>query len=206
MLKELTVKDFIEVTASDSPAPGGGSIAALCGALSAALTEMVANLTIGKKKYIEVENDMISVIKKTEVVREKFLKNIDKDTEAFNRVMKAFKLPKSNEEEKKRRAVTIEEALKNAALIPLNVARDAFNLIPTIQKVIENGNKNALSDGLVAVMLARTTVLSALYNVKINLSSIKDEDFVSMYSLEVNQLEKEVQKKEQEILMANKLI
>lgn len=200
MLAEMNVKAFLDKTASNDPVPGGGSIAALSSAVAAALTEMVANLTIGKKKYVEVEEEMKEIAKIAAECRVKFVADIDKDSDAFNEVMDAFKLPKETDEEKESRKAAIQEATKKAALVPLEVAQDAFKIMGIIEKVVVKGNQNAVTDGAVAAMMARTAVLSALYNVKINLGSIKDEAFVEKVSKEVEELESKVGKVEQDIL------
>lgn len=200
MLQDMNIKDFLERTASSSPVPGGGSVAALSASLSAALTEMVANLTVGKKKYADVEEEMKEIVETCAKYRLKFVDDIDKDSEAFNKVMAAFKLPKETEEEKEVRKQAIQEGLKEAATVPLEVAKDAFKIMDLVIEVVEKGNTNAVTDGAVAAMMARTAVLSALYNVKINLSSIKDEEFVIKVSKEVKELEERVGEKEVQIL------
>ncbi|EOC99980.1 cyclodeaminase/cyclohydrolase family protein [Caldisalinibacter kiritimatiensis] len=205
MLSDMSIKEFLNKTASSSPVPGGGSVAALSASISAALSEMVANLTIGKKKYENVEDEMKELTKSFSQLRDKFMHNIDKDADAFDRVMRAFKLPKDTEEEKKIRKVEIQEAFKEAALVPLDVAKEAFEMMPNILEIIKKGNKNAVTDGAVSAMLARTAVLSALYNVKINLGSIKDEEFVEKVNKEVKELEDKVVEMEKEILKEAKL-
>lgn len=205
MLKDMTIKEFIYETASDSPAPGGGSIAALSAASAAALIEMVANLTIGKKGYEQVEEEMKELKGVAGEYKEKFVNYIDEDSNSFNKIMDAFKLPKSTEEEKKARTKVIQEGFKGAAAVPLNVAKDAFELLALAEKVIEKGNKNAVTDGAVAAMSARTAVHSALYNVKINLGSIKDEKFVNDTKKKIEELESNVNKIEEKILNKVKL-
>lgn len=200
MLGDKTLKVFLEETASKAPVPGGGSIAAMSAATAAALTEMVANLTIGKKGYDDVQEEMTELASTLPSVREGFIADIDRDAKAFNKVMDAFKLPKETDEEKAVRRNAIQDGMKNAATVPLEVARDAFGIMEFASKVVEKGNKNAVTDGAVAAMMARTAVLSALFNVKINLGSIKDEDFVSKVAAEVAELESNVQKIEKEIL------
>ncbi|MEA1939853.1 MAG: cyclodeaminase/cyclohydrolase family protein [Candidatus Caldatribacteriota bacterium] len=200
MLVNKSVKNFLEELASHSPVPGGGSVAALSASLASALTEMVANLTVGKKGFEEVEEEMKQIVREASDYREKLLKDIDKDAEAFNKVMKAFKLSKNTPEEIDKRKQVIQEEFKNAALVPLEVAKDAVKLMEFISKVVEKGNKNAISDGAVAAMMARTSVLGALYNVKINLQSIKDENFISQISKQVHELESKVIEKEKKIL------
>lgn len=199
MLKDMTVKEFIYETASDSPAPGGGSIAALSAASAAALIEMVANLTLIKKGYEDVKEEMEEIKKVSSEYKEKFINYIDEDSDSFNKIMAAFKMPKETEEQKKERSRVIQEGFKGAATVPLNVAKDAFALLPLAEKVVVKGNQNAITDGAVAAMSARTAVLSALYNVKINLGSIKDEEFVADLKKQVAELEAKVNDEEKAI-------
>jgi len=200
MLSELNIKDFLDQTASDSPVPGGGSVAALTAAVAAALSEMVANLTIGKKGYESLDEEMKITAKAASVFREKLARDIDRDSEAYNEVLAAFKLPKGTEEEKDARKQAIQSGLKRAATVPMGVAEDAFEIMELARKVVKNGNKNAVTDAAVAAMMARTAVLSALYNVKINLKSIKDDEFVNETGEQVKRMETEIDKKEKEVL------
>jgi len=200
MLIDKSVQDFLDELASRAPVPGGGSIAALSAGLASALTEMVANLTIGKKGFEEVEEEMKKISQESSDYRENFLKDIDKDAEAFNKVMDAFKLPKNTPEDINKRKQVIQKEFKNAALVPLEVAKDAVKLMEFTSKVVEKGNKNAISDGAVAAMMARTAVLGALYNVKINLQSIKDKNFVNQISKQVHELESKAIEEEKKIL------
>jgi len=200
MLAKLTLVDFLEETASNSPVPGGGSIAAVSAALSAALTQMVANLTLGKKGYEDVQEEAESVAKEAARMKSLFVEYIDKDSDAFNEVMNAFKLPKDTDENVEQRKKAIQDATKLAALVPLDVAREAYKIMELAQVAVEKGNKNAVTDAAVATMMARTAVLSALYNVKINLGSIKDNEFVEKVAKEVDELEKNVKLREEEIL------
>lgn len=204
MLGNLSLQDFLSQTASNEPVPGGGSIAAMGAATAAALTEMVANLTIGRKKYEAVEEEMKEVQGIAAKLRDKLIHDIDRDADSFNEVMGAMKLPKDTEEEKAARSEAIQEATKKAALVPLEVAKEAFGMMGLIEKVVEKGNQNAVTDGAVAAMMARTAVLSALYNVKINLTSIKDEAFVADLQKQVQQLENDIVQKEKDIL--NKVV
>ena len=205
MLKDLKITEFLEKTASGEPVPGGGSVAALSAALAASLTEMVANLTIGRKQFESQESEMKKIAAVAEGLREKLQEDIDDDSAAYEKVMAAFRFPKNTEEEKKRRTLAIQDALKKAALVPLGVARDAFSIMTLAQKVIAGGNPNAATDGAVAVLAARSAVLAALYNIKINLSSIKDSAFVAELMNEVDYLEGQVSEKEQEILKLVKI-
>ena len=199
-MKNLKVTEFAEITASKNPVPGGGSIAALCGGLGAALVEMVSNLTIGNKKYTSVEAKMIISRDKAKILRDELLEDIEKDSDAFTKVMDAFKMKKDTDEEKKARSEAIQKGLKNAALVPMNVAEKSYQVMEFSSDVVKFGNKNAVTDGMVSAMMARTAVLSALLNVKINLSSIKDETFVRKMTEKVDLLNTRVKIKETEIL------
>lgn len=205
MLRDKTVKEFIYETSSESPAPGGGSIAALSAASSAALIEMVANLTIGKKGYEDVREEMENVRAKASSYKEKFINYIDEDSDSFNKIMAAFKMPKDTEKEKEQRKKEIQAAYKEAAEVPLNVGKNAFQLLELAEKVITRGNHNAVTDGAVAAMSARTAVYSAFYNVKINLGSIKDEEFVKHAKEEINLIESKLDNIEKSILSKVKL-
>ena len=200
MLRDLSVKWFVYETSSDSPAPGGGSIAALSAATSAALIEMVANLTIGKKGYEEVTNEMEKVKETASQYKDKFINYIDEDSNSFNKIMEAFKLPKETDNEKALRTNTIQLAFKGAANVPLNVGKDAFELLELAKIVILKGNQNAVTDGAVAAMQARTAVHGAFYNVKINLGSIKDEEFVKDAQRQMEEIETKVDAIEKDIL------
>lgn len=199
MLVEKTVVGFIDETASNSPAPGGGSIAALSASSSAALIAMVANLTVGKEKFADVEDEMQEVIKKATAFKDMFLEYIDKDANSFNAAMAAFKLPKETEEEKAHRTKMIQEGYKGAANVPFTVGKEAFKLMELAEFVVEKGNQNAVTDGAVAAMQARTAVHAAFYNVKINLGSIKDEEYVAKMKSEMKELEDKVDELEARI-------
>lgn len=200
MLAALKVSELLEKTASSDPVPGGGSIAALSAAVAASLAEMVANLTMGKIGYEAVEEEMMAVAEKMRPLREKLLDDMDRDSNAYNEVFSAFKLPKNSEEEEEKRQKIIQDGLKHAASVPMGVAEDAFGILKHTRTVITRGNKNAVTDGAVAAMMARTAVLSALYNVKINLGSIRDEAFVDDMREKVKRLEDATVREEQEIL------
>jgi formiminotetrahydrofolate cyclodeaminase len=200
LLTDLKITEYLEKAAAGTAVPGGGSVAALNAALAAGLSEMVANLTIGKKGYESSEADMRDILHKSTALREKLTAAIDRDAEAYSMVLAAFKLPKDTDEAKELRSLKIQDAFKQAALVPLEVARDAAEVMDLTAKAIISGNKNTVTDGAVAAMNARTAVLAALYNVKINLTSIKDDEFVKTLSREVNQLEQQAQDKERDIL------
>lgn len=200
MLADLTIKGFLAETAGSAPVPGGGSISALNGAIATALTEMVANLTIGKKKYVEVEGQMKVIATEAALIRERLIHDIDRDSEAYDRVFAAFKLPKETDEEKAERARIIQDATKVAAQVPMDVAEEVASVMETIIYVAHKGNRNAVTDACVAMMTARTCVLGALLNVRINLSSIEDEAFVKRMKSKADQLESEAIRIEQKLL------
>lgn len=200
MLTDQKITDFLEKTASGTPVPGGGSVSALSAALGAGLAEMVANLTIAKKGYEAVASEMEEVAETLQNLRQKLVLEVDKDSNAYQGVLAAFKLPKGTEKQKEQRAAAIQDAMKNAARIPLGVAYDALQVMDLAEKAIRNGNRNAVSDGAVGTMMARTAGLGAIFNVKINLASVKDKAFVEDMLREVNQLESRVHEREKEIL------
>jgi len=204
-LKNLSVEEFAAVTASDAPAPGGGSVSALAGALGAALAEMVANLTVGKAKYAEVEGEMKELSAKGAEIRSELIAGIQKDTESFTMYMNALGMPKDTDEQKAVRREAMQNGLKEAAKVPLEVAETAAKIFPIAEAVVKRGNTNAVTDGLVASMMARTAVIGALFNVKINLGSIKDEAFVADMAAKVKALEELAITSEQAILKACEL-
>ncbi len=208
MLVNLTIKEFLSKTAGSDPVPGGGSIAALNGAIASALAEMVANLTIGKKKYEDREEQMKQIAASANNHQMLFIQDIDADSDAYNKVFDAFKLPKETDEEKAERSKQIQAATKIAAEIPMEVARRAYAIMDLIAEVAEKGNQNAVTDACVSMMSARTAVLGgAILNVKINLSSLKDEEYVAKMKAECDQLEKDAVAKEQALLeKVNKML
>ena len=200
MLTELTVKDFLNKVAGSDPVPGGGSIAALNGAIAAALAAMVANLTIGKKNYADCEELMKQIAERAAGLKEEFVADVDRDSEAYDRVFACFKMPKATDEEKAARSAAIQEATKFAAQVPMEVARRAYGLMDTIAQVARKGNQNAVTDACVAMMAARSAVLAALMNVRINLGSLKDKEFALAMQAEADGLEQQVLAKEKELL------
>jgi methenyltetrahydrofolate cyclohydrolase len=200
MLSKMTIEELLEETAGNSPVPGGGSIAAMSGASAAALTEMVANLTIDKKNYEDVSEHMKEIATKASKLRLELLDDINRDSVAYSKVMEAFKMPKETDEEKQIRSEHIQKAFKIAATIPLEVARKSKEVIDLAKIVVLKGNKNAITDGAVAAMLARTAALGAIYNVSINLTSIKDSAFVEEVTMEIMEIKDYVVEVEQDII------
>jgi len=182
------VNQFLDELSSSSPAPGGGSVSALAGSLGTALISMVCHLTIGKKKYAGVESEMEEVLAKSEKLSGALTSLIDEDTDAFNVVMKAFGMPKDSETDKVKRAEAIEEATKNATAVPLKVMRLCGEAIRLSDEIARKGNSNAISDAGVSSLMIQSACRGAYYNVKINLSSLKDQNFVSGVHSEASSL------------------
>ncbi len=189
MLLEKRVVEFIAETASDSPAPGGGSASALAGALGTALAEMVIRLTVGKKKYADVSEELAGILPQLAAARRELEQAVDGDTAAFNEVMKAFGLPKETEEEKSARARAILQATIGATKIPLNVMQISLNALKLTKIVAEKGNKNSLSDAGVAALLLETAISGAALNVRINLPGIGDHPFAGEARRKMEQIE-----------------
>lgn len=196
-LIDLTVDQFVDDVSSKKPAPGGGSVSAVGGAFAAALGAMVANLSIGKEKYQEAEFELIEALNSLEAIKMRLKGYVDEDTNAFNTLMKAFRIPKDDEEYRKKK---IQDASKYATQIPLDVALDSFEALAHIKVVAEKGNKNAITDAGVAALFAEAAVRGALLNVKINLLSIKDDAFKELVSSKMQQLETNVDSRKNAIL------
>jgi methenyltetrahydrofolate cyclohydrolase len=188
MLTQKTVLSFLNELASSSPAPGGGSVAALSGAIGAALTSMVCNLTIGKKKYADVEADMKAVLGQAEELRSRFTGLIDRDTAAFNRVMDAFGLPKETDAQKALRSVAIREATMEATLVPLEVMKHCIDGLALTQQAVASGNVNSVSDAGVSALMLGAACEGAALNVRINLNGLENAEFVSWKAQELESI------------------
>ncbi|MCP4142839.1 MAG: glutamate formimidoyltransferase [Chloroflexi bacterium] len=167
--------DFLDEVAAGKPTPGGGSAAAYSAAMGAGLVAMVARLSIGRKKYAEVEEEMQDVLSKAEDLRASLTQAVDEDAASFTAIMQAFKLPKASEEEKSIRLKAIQAATLYASEVPLQTASDAVKVMKLALKVASVGNANAITDGASGAAMARAALTSAGYNVRINLGSLKDK-------------------------------
>ncbi|GJE15950.1 methenyltetrahydrofolate cyclohydrolase [Methylobacterium marchantiae] len=172
-----TIQGFLDGLASSAPTPGGGGAAAISGAMGAALLSMVCNLTIGKKKYVEVEGDLKEILGKSEALRAELTGMIADDVEAFDAVMAAYGLPKGTDEEKTARAAKIQEVLKVATDVPLACCRACRQVIDLAEAVAEKGNLNVISDAGVAVLSAHAGLRSAALNVYVNAKGLDDRGF-----------------------------
>ena len=179
VLINQTVKEFVASIASETPAPGGGSVAALSGAMAAGLGVMVCNLTLGREKFASFEVEISEVQARLTELQKKLLTLVDKDTEAFNLVMAAYKLPKESESDKAARLAEIQVANREASEVPLLVAQSCLEILKIVPVLIEKGNQNAITDMGVAARMAESGLQGAIYNVRVNLSSIKDTNFVA---------------------------
>jgi len=177
MLTELPVKDFIAKLASDTPTPGGGSAAALSGAMSAALLSMVLQISLKKKNDAEEVKKIKEIIEECNKTAKRLTLLIDEDALAFDKVMEAYKMPKKSIEEKNERKKAIQLQLKSASLVPLEVMKNVKKLFSYFDFVIMHTLKSTISDVGTALLLADTSIKSASYNVDINLKSLKDNDF-----------------------------
>lgn len=188
MLIEKSCKDFVEVLSSKEPVPGGGGAAALVGSIGMALGNMVGNLTVGKKKYKDVEEEVYSIMEKATELQKSLLSMVDGDAEVFQEVAKVYKMPKDTDEEKKAREMAMEKALKLACSVPMDIMRVALEAIKLQARLGEIGSIMALSDVGVGVLCLKAALISGKLNVIINLNGIRDEEFVKKMSKEMDEL------------------
>jgi formiminotetrahydrofolate cyclodeaminase len=187
-IKEQSIETFLDELASKQATPGGGSAAAVIGAQSAALTSMVCNLTIGKPKYIEVENDMKALLQQSEALRIELTGMIKADVDVFDKLMSCYGLPKETDQEKTDRSEQIQIVLKEATLVPLECAKACAQTIKLSRVAAEKGNIGVISDAGVAAMAGYSALKSAALNVYINAGSIKDKNFATEKLTELEQI------------------
>lgn len=178
-LTEKPIGSFLNQLASSAPTPGGGSVAAFCGALGAALISMVSNLTVGKEKYAGVQDEIAAILHNSETLRKKLTDLVEEDVAVYTELSRTMKMPRDTEEQKKVRTMAMDKALKAATDVPLRVAEACVSVMELCRPAAENGNVNAISDVGVGILLAEAGLRSAALNVLINLGLIKDEKFVS---------------------------
>ena len=178
MFRERSLDRFLDELASKAPAPGGGSVAALSGALAAGLVSMVCNLTVGKKKYAHVEEDIKNILAQSEALRRELVNLLEEDVQVYTQVSKAYKMPRETEEERRGRAEAIQAALKEATAVPMAVAEACVKVLDLCTPVAEKGNVRAVSDAGIAALMAEAGLRSAALNVLINLRAIEDQEFV----------------------------
>jgi len=177
-LISLSLREFMNETASESPAPGGGSVSAYMGSLGAALGTMVANVSGHKRGWDDRWKEFSVWAEKGKEIQDRMLKLVDEDTEAFKRIMEAYSLPKKTEEEIRIRKSAVQEATRNATMIPLKVMETAFPAFSLIMEMVENGNPNSVTDAAVGALAIRSCIRGAFLNVRINASGLDDKEFV----------------------------
>jgi len=200
-LQNLSITDFADNTASESPAPGGGSISAYLGALAASLGAMVANLSAGKKGWETKWEEFSGFAAQGQHLKERLLKLVDEDTQAFNRIMDAFGLPKATESEKLVRKEAIQNATRGAIEVPFTVMQKSLEAMHLAKAMVEKGNPNSVSDAGVAALCARSAVMGAHLNVKINASGVEDKPWIEKLLANAAKIEAEALKLEKELLV-----
>ena len=199
-LVDMTVADFSDETASESPAPGGGSVSAYMGSLGAALGTMVANLSSHKRGWDDRCPEFSEWAEKGMAAQSELNRLVDEDTDAFNKIMDAFKLPKQTDEEKAIRKQAIQDATKNAIMVPFKIMETAHKSLEMIKAMAETGNPNSVSDAGVGALAVRSAVKGAYLNVKINSQDLNDKDFVNDILKKAEEIVKDTEKKEEEII------
>ena len=195
-LTEMKSVDFFAALASSAPAPGGGGGAAMAGALAAALASMVCNLTIGKEKFAQQEPEVKELLDEAEEVRQSLLALVEDDAAVFNSFMACYKLPKATEAEKAARTAAIRNAAKQAAEVPLAIARASYRALMLAERLVCIGNPGVITDGACSAILARAALRCAEYNVRINLGLTKDEEYNHGVQAELNNLLKNAEELE----------
>ena len=191
MLKELSIEEFIREVASSSPAPGGGSVAALAGAQGAGLLSMYCNLSQNREKLGEIVDILQHSGEEARFLMNKLAEAIDEDTVAFNQVMEAYRLPKESTEEKAERVMAIQAAALNAANVPMQTARGSLRVLSIVNEVASKGNPAAITDLGVANLQAMAGLTGACYNVRINLGMISDKNVLEKFKLETDEILKQ---------------
>lgn len=199
-LMDMSCKEFLAELASKEPTPGGGGAAAFAGALAAALTSMVANLTLGKEKFLPVEAEIRPILVSAELLRSKMVALVSADAAVFDRFMQAYKMPRGTEDQKEARAQSVEIAAYDASEVPLKIADYCLDILQISAKLIYIGNPNVITDATVAALLARAAMRSAYYNVHGNLLLIKDRDYAAKTEKHMGEILQKAAELEAEVL------
>lgn len=200
MKTQKSLKNYLDELSSNSPTPGGGNVSALCGVLASSLGVMVCNLTIGKKKYLEFEQEAKDLILILEAFKNDFLTLADKDNLSFDKVMEAFKLPKESDEQKVLRKEAIDKATMEAAIVPADVINKCKDLLPMLELIAEKGNQNSLSDAGVAISLTSTAAEGAFLNVAINCSGLSNQTEAAEFLKNAESIYEDIKKKKNQII------
>ncbi len=188
MYIEYSCKEFTDALASGAPVPGGGGASALVGALGTALGSMVGNLTLGKKKYESVQDDIKAILEKAQLLKEQLLSLVDKDAEVFEPLSKAYGLPKNTEEEKRKRDEIMENALRMACSVPVEIMEKAMEAIALHEELATKGSRIAISDVGVGVLLCKSALMGASLNVFINTKLMKDRQYADEINSRVDEM------------------
>jgi len=198
MYAEQPLRHFLDKLCSKSPEPGGGSASALTGAIAASLSGMLASLTIDKKGYEDVQNEMKKILVEASALKDDLLDLLQKDTEAFDDASKAFKMPKETQEQKAQRARAIEEGLKNATEVPLSIMKKSREVAGLAAVVLKKGNTMAITDGAISALFAEAAAIGAMINVRINFSWMKDQDYIREVERQLQEILEEVKEIKEE--------
>jgi glutamate formiminotransferase/formiminotetrahydrofolate cyclodeaminase len=201
-LADMPLSSFVWETSSESPAPGGGSVAAAMGAMGAALATMVANLSSHKRGWDDRWDEFASWAEKGAEIQKRLLHLVDEDTEAFNAVMRAYEMPKESDEEKTARSAAVEDATKKASEVPLTVMKEAIKTFELLDEMVKKGNPSSVTDAAVGVLATRACIRSAYLNVRINVKDLRDRSFADRILKEGEETDKMAEKYEKEILGA----
>ena len=185
---DMSCNEFVDRLASKSPVPGGGGVSALVGAIGTALASMVCNLTTGKKKYAQFEDDIQRILKRAAELQDDLMKMIDEDAENFLPLSKAYGMPKDTEEERRLKEETLEKALKQACEVPVKIVKACYEAIKLHAELVDKGSRLAISDVGVGVQCLRAAIISGWLNIVININSIKDQDYVNKVREETDNL------------------
>ena len=202
MIVDKSVSEFVQDTASESPVPGGGSASALAGALAAALSAMVAQLTITKKNDEDSKSSLVHLKDAADALRTELIQGVDRDTAAYQNFLCALRLPKTTPLEQEKRKSEIALAKKEICQVPFSIAENAFDVLKLAGRAVIEGRKDVVTDSAVAVLLAKAAARGALYNVKFNLSAVTDEAYVTQLLDEVTKMERTVEEEEKTALAA----
>lgn len=205
-LTTLTCQEFLSKLASNAPTPGGGGGAAMAGALAVALTSMVGNLTVGKEKFAEHEAEAQEILLQAEALRTQFLQLVNADAEVFNAFMICYRLPKVTDEEKRQRNQAIQNAAKQAAEVPLQIAEASLKVMYLAKRIAAIGNPTAITDAAVSSIMGRAALRSAVYNVVVNLKLIKDEAYNQEIYVKLDAMQNEAVALEQETLLVTNAV
>ena len=206
-LVDMTLSSFVWKTSSESPVPGGGSVSASMGAMGAALGTMVANLSSHKRGWDERWEEFAVWAEKGVKMQKRLLELVDEDTDAYNGILKAFEMPKANEDEKVARAEAVEEATKHASIVPLTIMREAYKSFDLLAEMIEKGNPNSVTDAAVGVLATRACIRGAFLNVRINVKGLKDKIFTKTLLSEGRDIDQKASVMEETLVnMAGKLV